>query len=136
MAWINSASVGALTLLGVAVMGFVPTSAGLVDATDLPCRAVLAPISGADLRDGLSDGQRQVVEAWLSARATESVDAAEAAQAGTLAADLCGEAQRTRAVWMILAAVFGTATAFGLRGWGTPSDTSAPTGTATSGSES
>lgn len=125
MAWINSTSVAALTLLGVAVMGIVPTSAGLDAGAELPCRAVFSPIAGANLTDGLVDDQRRVVDEWLEARAADPATSDDLARAATHAASLCGEAQGTRSVWMILTAVFGIAIAFGLRGWGTsgvPSD--------------
>ncbi|SDO85305.1 hypothetical protein SAMN04487788_1230 [Microbacterium testaceum StLB037] len=128
MAWINPTSVGALALIGVAVMGFVPTSAGVSNGVDLPCRAVFAPVAGVDLTDGLTADQRTAVDSWLASRSSDSVTTDEVVQAGAQVSAVCGEAQRTRSVWMILTAVFGVAIAFGLRGWG-PSDDEQPDAT-------
>jgi len=118
MAWVNPTSVGALALIGVAVMGFVPTSAGVSNGVDLPCRAVFAPVAGVDLTDGLTADQRTAVDSWLASRSSDSVTTDELVRAGAQVSASCGEAQRTRSVWMILTAVFGVAIAFGLRGWG------------------
>lgn len=122
MALIVPTSVGALTLIGVAVMGFVPTSAALAGGADLPCRAVLAPMEGVDLTNGLTADQRQAVESWLSSRSSDSVSDNELARAGTQVSSACGESQRTRSMWMTLTAVFGVAVAFALREWGRSDD--------------
>ncbi|MFF7684403.1 hypothetical protein ACFZA2_16765 [Microbacterium sp. NPDC007973] len=122
MAWLNTTSVAASALIGVAVMGFVPTSAALSDGADLPCRAVFAPVEGVDLTDGLTADQRRAVDAWLESRSSDAVTSDDLARAGAQVSAACGEAQRTRSVWMILTAVFGVAIASGLRGWGRSDD--------------
>lgn len=110
--------IASATVVGVAVLGFVPTSAGLSNGVGaLECRAVLAPVEQAYLTDSPTDQQRSVQQAWFVAngyiddvRAT-ATNAQEAEAAEQIRA-LCGEAQRTRSVWMVLTAVFGLALAF------------------------
>lgn len=109
--------IASATVVGVAVLGFVPTSAGLSNGVgSIECRAVLAPVEHASLTYSPTDQQRSVQQAWFVAngyiddvRAT-ATNAQEAEAAEQIRA-LCGEAQHTRSVWMVLTAVFGLALA-------------------------
>ena len=121
MRWF-SPTVAVATILGVAVLGFTPTSAGLSNGVDpLQCRAVLAPIEGASLSTLPSTQQRRVQQQWFVASGyieneQQSATDTEQAEAAAQFTTLCEGAQHTRSVWMALTAVFGLALAFATRG--------------------
>jgi hypothetical protein len=117
---IASAAVAAVTVAGVAWMGFAPASIGLsAGVGTMECRAVLAPIDAADLTDSLTDQQQELRQEWLVQNlyiddVDDSPTEAESTEVFANVRALCDDAQETRTVWMTLTAVFGTGLAVAL----------------------
>ncbi|MDQ1130366.1 hypothetical protein [Microbacterium sp. SORGH_AS_0888] len=112
--------VAVVTVVGVMVLGFVPTSAGLSNNVGaLECRAVLAPIESASLIGDTRD--QDLVERWLVGVGYndpgELPTVEQMTRVDATISAVCAEAQQTRSTWMVLIAVFGTglALAAGLR---------------------
>ena len=115
MRWLSTA-VAAVTIAGVAWLGFAPTSVGLSNGVDpLECGAVFAPVEGASLIQNLSTQQQDAAEDWLVA--VGYVDEGGSATADEMSAvvanvqALCGEAREQRTAWLTVTAVFGSALA-------------------------
>jgi sensor c-di-GMP phosphodiesterase-like protein len=113
-------AVAAVTIAGVAWMGFAPTSIGLsAGVGSMECRAVLAPIDAADLTDSLTDQQQERRQEWLLQNLyiddiSESPTAEDAAEIFANVRALCEDARDSRSLWMTLTAVFGTGLALAL----------------------
>lgn len=120
MRWL-SPSVAVLTVVGVAALGFAPTSAGLSGgAGSMPCRAVLGPIDNANLSASPTDDQLRAQQAWFVANGRvgavgDAASAQEQAEAIERIVELCGDAQQTRSTWILLVAIFGSALALAAR---------------------
>lgn len=133
MRW-ASPTVAVLTIAGVAALGFVPTSAGLSGgAGSMPCRAVLAPIDNANLSASPTDDQLRAQQQWFVANGrvrseSDAATAQEQTEAIDRIAQLCGEAQQSRSVWILLTAIAGSALALAVRGRAVPSSTSREAG--------
>ncbi|MCC4909247.1 hypothetical protein [Microbacterium sp. cx-59] len=116
----SAIAVAAVTIAGVAWMGFAPTSVGLSAGVGaMECRAVLAPIDAADLTDSLTDQQQERSQEWLLQNLyiddiSQSPTAEDAGEVFANVRALCEDARDTRSLWMTLTAVFGTGLALAL----------------------